>query len=201
MMKNGFTLAEVLVVIAVMAVIGTFLLAIFSSTLRGSNKSQILSSIKQNGQAVLEKIDKEVRRADNIICVSNDGSTLVIFKSKIYTRFRFIPPASSSNGIIAQDNPVQPTDNQELFLNNICSDPLVNPVVLTDNNPRSGVSVENAEKDGVKEHVFEGDKPTGPQDQITIKFNLKAAVEVPPAIADSVGSVTFQTTVQCRNCH
>lgn len=193
MMKNGFTLAEVLVVIAVMAVIGTFLLAIFSSTLRGSNKSQILSSIKQNGQAVLEKIDKEVRRADNIICVSNDGSTLVIFKSKIYTRFRFIPPASSSNGIIAQDNPVQPTDNQELFLNNACYDPLINPVVLTDNNPRSGVSVENGS--------FIKDKPPGFQDQVTIKFDLEAGVEVPPVIADGVGSVTFQTTVQCRNCH
>ncbi|MBI2019145.1 type II secretion system protein [Candidatus Daviesbacteria bacterium] len=192
MKRNGFTIAEILVVIAVMAVVGTFLVAIFSSTLRGNNKSQILSAIKQNGQAVLDRIDKEIRGADDITCRSSDGYTLVILKSKIYTRFRFIPPASTSNGIIAMDNPVQSTEDQQLFLNNVCTDPLVNPVALTDSNLRSGVSVENGS--------FIRDKPAGLKDQITIKFDLKAAKEVPPVIADDVGAVTFQTTVSCRNC-
>ena len=46
---KGFTLIEMIVVVAVLIIMGAILSQIFSNTLRGSNKAQVLSSIKQNG--------------------------------------------------------------------------------------------------------------------------------------------------------
>lgn len=197
-LENGFTLVEILVVIAIIAIVGTMLVAIFYSTLRGSNKAQILAIIKQNGQAVLENMDKTIRDADNVACNSLDGATLVIVKNGIYTRYRFFPPSASTNGVIQQDNPVQPASGNnsdiKLFKDNVCSDPMGtdSPVVntLTDINTLSGISVENGS--------FTRDKPAGFKDQITVKFDLRPGVSVPASISGQIDPVSFQTAIQLR---
>ena len=84
MIKKGFTLVEILVVIAILSVLGVLILTIFTRTLRGSNKSQIIGKIKQNGQSVLEQMDKTVRNSDKVVCVIS--SNLVVVKNGIYTR-------------------------------------------------------------------------------------------------------------------
>lgn len=195
-MNKGFTLVEILVVIAIIAIVGTMLVAIFSSALRGSNKAQILAVIKQNGQAVLENMDKIIRGADNVVC--SGEQTLVIVKDGIYIRYKFSPPSANTNGVIQQDNPVQPaTGNNsdiKLFKDNVCSDPMGtdSPVVntLNDNNILSGISVENG--------AFTRDKSAGFKDQIIIKFDLRPGVDVPAAISGQIDPVSFQTAIQLR---
>lgn len=194
-MKKGFTLVEVLVSIAVIAIIGTILTAIFSNTLRGSNKSQILAVIKQNGQAVLENMDKTIRNADYIICVSS--SNLVIVKDGIYIRYRF--EYRFEGGVIAQDQPVkQPIpetgedETDAVFISRVCGigDPMTEERVLTDDNPQTGVSVEDGS--------FTRDTSAGFKDQLTIKFILKPGIKAPQAVSSQIDPVTFQTTVQLR---
>ena len=58
---NGFTIIEILVVIAVISIVGVIIAEIFFNTLRGSNKSSLITKIKQNGQTSLEVMDKAIR--------------------------------------------------------------------------------------------------------------------------------------------
>lgn len=134
-MRKGFTLVELLVVIAVLSLLGVLVLTIFTSSLRGSNKSQILLAIKQNGQSVLETMDKTIRNADNVVCpsiippaTSAPSNNLVVVTKGIYTRYRMVSPRISgaprnecmaptdtdlskpTNGCVVQDNPVKQTD-------------------------------------------------------------------------------------------
>lgn len=210
MKKNAFTLVEMLVVIALLSIFGILILTIFTRSLRGGNKSQIIGIIKQNGQSVLEQMDKTIRNADNVVCLSNDNpsTTLIVVQKGIYTRYRFIlpsppPPAVPTvNGLIQQDNPSKqpvagsnpPREETDSELKNrICavanqmSQP---PTILTDTNPTTGVSVENGS--------FTPDKSAGFRDQITIKFNLNPGVEAPEVIRGQIDAVSFQTTIQLR---
>src|SRR5258708_9441813 len=148
-MKKGFTLVELLVVIAILSILGVMILTIFTRSLRGNNKSQVIATIKQNGQSVLENIDKTIRNSDNVVCISIDLNTLVIVKDGTYTRYRFVPSSPSINGLIQQDTPIKQLDRltskeetDPVFVNRVCAtaDPMIQPVVLTDTSLQSGVS-------------------------------------------------------------
>lgn len=195
-MKKGFTLVEILVVIAVLSIAGLLVLYIFANSLRGSNKAQVLSSIKKNGQAVLETMDKTVRSADNVICPSNPDPSLGLVVEKVgqYTRYRFIQATGAVNGSIKQDNPTRgATESISSFINRVCNinDPLSSGAfVLTDTNPQTGVSIQNGS--------FKRNKQTGFNDVITISFQVTYPVEVSPALAGQIDPVDFVTTVQLR---
>lgn len=214
--NKGFTLVEILVVLAIISIVGTMLVVIFSSTLRGSNKSQVLAAIKQNGQAILDNMDRSIRNADNVACRSTDGNTLVIVKNGCYTRYRLILPSPSpnptQNGQIQQDNPQPDPDspcpqnspsptpkNIKLFTDNVCTDPMVNPNILTDTNPQSGVSATQA-KNALNNDVpfFTRVPSPGYKDSIGIQFRLQSGVRAPAVIAGQIDPVPFQTTVGLR---
>lgn len=205
-MKNGFTLVEILVVLLVLSILGVLILVIFTQTLRGSAKSQIIAYIKQNGQAVLEKIDKNVRSAEKVICPANtapDARTLVVKNGGTYARYRFYPPSPVSNptanGFIQTDNPVKQIDpdtgkeeTDPMFINRVClfSDPMIQNSILTDNNPQTGISVENGS--------FVRDSLAGFKDQVTIRFDLRPGVRARGTVALSIDPVNFSTTISLR---
>lgn len=194
-MNKGFTLVEILVVMAIVAIAGLILVTIFTNTLRGSNKSQILAVIKQNGQSVLEQMDKTVRNADNVVCVSNDNpsTSLVIVKNGIYTRFRFIIKTSTTNGSIQQDNPTQSSsETLPQFITRVCqyTDPMVSANILTDTNSQTGVSINSG--------FFAPSPLPGYKTAVTTYFKLWAGTEAPSAIAGQIDPVEFKTTIGLR---
>lgn len=190
-LNRGFTLVEILVVMAIMAIVGTIMVGIFSNTLRGSSKSQILAAIKQNGQAVLDNMDKVIRDADGVVCASSD--TLAIVKNGRYTRFRFIlsnVQALTPNGFIQQDSPAPGSDINS-FLNTVCTDiSLAGAIFLTDTNPQSGVSVTSGS--------FSRNQQPGYKDSVTVSFTLGPGTGIPPGLADQIDDVIFRTTIQLR---
>lgn len=212
--EKGFTIAEILVVIAIVAIVGTIMVAIFTSTLRGSNKSQIFSVIKQNGQAVLEEMDRTIRGSDNVICVSSIvPNTVVVEKNGIYTRYRIAratdtietapisclnASGTQSNGCIAWDNPTKQRDQNNvletdtLFIYRICepTSTMSSANILTDTNTSSGVAVQNG--------LFSRDKQIGFKDVVSIEFSLGPGIAANSAIAGQIDPVLFQTTIQLR---
>lgn len=200
-LNTGFTLAEIMIVIAITAVVGTILVAIFANTLRGSNKSQIISAMKQNGQAVMDNMEKAVRNADSVVCpiiippsTSAQSNILVVGKDNVYTRFKFVPMSGSSNGLIQQDTKVPAVgDKINVFRANVCTDPWTvgNYNTLTDTSSQSGVSV-------VAGSLFTRYQSAGFKDSVNIKFILKPGVQAPVVITGQIDPMTFQTTVHLR---
>lgn len=189
MMKKGFTLLEIVVVIGVLSIVGVIILTIFTRTLKGNNKAQILVAIKQNGQSVLENMSQTIRNADILACMVNstNSSTIAVVKNGIYTRYRISFPSDSAcrpNGCILSDNPfVSPT---------LCeaADPMTSAQILTDTNPQTGVSVKNGS--------FTTNKSAGFKDSVMINFVLGPGIQAPKAISGQIDDVSFETTVQLR---
>lgn len=71
LMPKGFTLIEFLVVLGVLAIAVGSALLVLASVLRGTNQSNVTSEVKQNGQAVLDTLDAQIRNATS---ATSDGS-------------------------------------------------------------------------------------------------------------------------------
>jgi len=183
-MRKGFTIVEILVVVGVLTVTSVIFVEIFFRSLKGGNQAQTLGVIKQNGQQAIELMDKNIRLADNVVCVGAIGggtdNTLVIEKEKNYTRFRFISPTSTKNGYISQDN----IDN--------CSAPSPSDslMILTNTDSISGVSVLSGS--------FQKDTKAGFKDVILINFTIGPGVGVPKSLTNNIDPLEFTTSVELR---
>ncbi|MDO8573520.1 MAG: type II secretion system protein [Candidatus Daviesbacteria bacterium] len=210
--KNGFTLVEIIVVMAIVAIVGLIMVVIFTNTLRGSNKAQILSVIKQNGQAVLENMDKTVRSADHLVCPALDGNssnTAVVVKNGAYIRYRIskmseyaagrVPPACQKNGCILQDSPTKDIDpgtgqleTDSAFILRVCNSTslMSSANILTDTNSQTGVAVPGG--------FFTLSKQAGFKAAVTVEFELQPGADALSVVASQIDSVSFQTTIELR---
>lgn len=196
--QKGLTLVELLVVVGILSIVSVIILTIFQRTLQGNNRSLILSSLKQNGQSVLEAMTVSVRNSSNILCPQVSSDTLVVEQDRIYTRYRFVLEKTGINGLVQQDNPQKEIDpatgkkeTDTVFINRICIPdyPIPSPVFLTDTDPQKGVSVKSGQ--------FTRTRTAGFKDIIKINFTLSQSVSA-PLLTASVDPVIFETTIQLR---
>lgn len=189
MSKNGFTLAEILVVTAALIILGVVIVEVFLRSLQGGNKATVLANIKQNGQGALEIMDKTIRSANAVVCpisTNTSSDVVVVEKDGLYTRFRFIYQ-TFANGYISQDTPQ--------YSSTICSasdQPTIAPIILTDTNIKSGVNVLETGS------FFKKDKKAGFKDVVTIQLRLSPGVKSAGAVISKIDPVTFTTTVELR---
>lgn len=187
--NRGFTLAEMLVVVAGIALIGMIITEVFYRSVRASNRATIQGTIKQNGLSTLEIMDKIIRGSDDILCPVSTGNTIVIRKDGIYSRYRFKIEAGVNNGSVIMDNPVPALADLNLP-DSVCADIMSTVSTLTDTNPKTGVSVITGQ--------FTRNNSSGFKDTVTINFSLKPAVNTPAAIASQISPVDFNTTIELR---
>ncbi len=205
--ERGFTLVEVLVVMSILSILGVLVLYTLTGSLRGSNKAQLISSIKKNGQTALETMDKTIRSSKKVVCVSGDeisgnilsGNTLVVVSNKgVYTRFRYTALTPSANGKISRDFPGQPNDLEDIntFVGRLCTAGYI-PVSsedITDGNIKTGVSIKLPE--GTT--LFKKDSSAGFKDIVTISFQVDAPIGAPVSIGGQISPVVFVTTIGLR---
>lgn len=60
---RGFTLIELLVVIGILVVVVGSALLVLTAVLKGTNQANVTAEVKQNGQAVLDSLEKQIRNA------------------------------------------------------------------------------------------------------------------------------------------
>jgi type II secretory pathway pseudopilin PulG len=63
---KGFTLIELLVVMSIFIVVGGLMVSILFIALRGSNKAETMSTVKQNGTFALSQMVKQIRYARSL---------------------------------------------------------------------------------------------------------------------------------------
>lgn len=73
---RGFTLIELLVSMMILMLLGSIILVIFFSALRGTGKSQSLISLRQNGNFALSQMTKNLRQAKNVSCSPDEPSEI-----------------------------------------------------------------------------------------------------------------------------
>lgn len=72
--QKGFTLVEMLAVMVVFVVIGSFVTAILITSLRGNNKTNTLTAVRQNGNYALSQMAKTIRNARYLVSPSSCGT-------------------------------------------------------------------------------------------------------------------------------
>jgi prepilin-type N-terminal cleavage/methylation domain-containing protein len=71
---RGFTLVELLVVVAVIGSITAFVLGVVTSTLRGTNKTNTINRVRENGNYAISHIARTIKYAKLIDGASIDGN-------------------------------------------------------------------------------------------------------------------------------
>lgn len=65
--QKGYTLIELLAVMMVFVVIGSFIVGILVTSLRSNNKTNSLTSVRQNGEFVISHMSRTIREAHAVV--------------------------------------------------------------------------------------------------------------------------------------
>lgn len=204
--NKGFTLVEALVTVSVIGVTGFILSDLLLRSFRGNNKTQLISSIKQNAQSALNIMDLTLRFASPVICSTYDSANRSIIvaqkQDNRYVRFIMYPPAPSNNpttnGYIQQDAPSAiglDTNTRLCDLTMVPVSSQSSPLIITNQDPRTGISIINSASS------FIVTSNPGTKDIVTISFRVKPGISLGKGFENEIGDpqgILFETSVVLR---
>lgn len=215
-LASGFTLAEMLVVVSVLAILGIIFTEIFIRSLRGNYKAQTINKIKQEGQTVLNTLGDQIKDSDRVVSCDKDDDddaykdTILLVKGTAYSRYYFKKEPTEgtpANGYIELQSSIAGLNNLSTQqLQEICRDATTSATVfgaaqyLTDTDPKTGVSLklkENIGSSGFVPFVATVNQE-GFKDIVEIEFTLSAGVDAPNMIVGKIDPIPFITTVGLR---
>jgi len=179
-LTKGFTLVELLVVLGLLSVTVGSTLLFLTSTLKGSNSAAITAEVKQNGQSVLDSLERQIRGAANAARVNPvDPSQIVLTKqdgTSLYIGC-WSSVAGSSNGWIGTST----TGSVGSFMSLTNKDDLV-----------SGISVDNCSFNVTAASGGGSSPPV-----VSVEFTMSQGISA-PSRSDFVANAKFQTTISLR---
>jgi prepilin-type N-terminal cleavage/methylation domain-containing protein len=196
-MKNGFSLIEVMISIAIIAVIGVISVAIFTQTLRTSSQTEILSKLKQNGEQAVNVMDDTIRNAEAVVCYGpseipnrtrNDRIVIRTLQGK-YIKFRFVDPTIANGKVTGNGYIVRQEGLNPALLSTFCTSSFTttNEIAISNNADSSGVSISDGQ--------FIRKSGNLSKDTINVSFNVNQT----KSAAGGVGQTAFiSTTIQVR---
>jgi prepilin-type N-terminal cleavage/methylation domain-containing protein len=177
--REGFTLVELLVVLGLLSITVGSTLLFLTSTLKGSNSAAITAEVKQNGQSVLDSLERQIRGATNAArVVPADPTQIVLTKQDNTSLYIKCTPAVAnvSNGWIGTSaistGPFTPLTNKDDIV--------------------SGISVDNC-LFNVTASSGGGSSPP----VVSMEFTMSQGISA-PSRADFVANAKFQTTISLR---
>ncbi len=180
-MKKGFTLIELLVVMGVLFVVGLIVGAILFSSLRGANKTNAITVVRQNGNYTISQMVKTIRNAKRF-----DGV-------KGFSDIDYTLDCSGEDSLTKKYQYIKITSPDEGLTVFACNSPTIssNSASLVDT---SAVAVvENTCSFTCTQRSI-SDSPT-----IGISFSLKYNQPGSGIFAEKTANVLFQTSVTLRN--
>lgn len=183
--KSAYTLIELLVVIALLAIAVTSILAFLTANIKSSNQVNVNSEVKQNAEAVLASLEKEIRNADKaegIITGSSFG--IMLTRQTGYPLYLICKApdtgnvaSSRANGLIGKYIGAVAPPNENSY------------EAITNTNLTSGISIENC-----KFVVYSN---AGAPQTVSISFDAFQAVNA-PSRQDYKVSYHIQSTFSLR---
>ncbi len=201
---HGFSVVELIIVIAMAGVLGIVFTTIMIQSMRGQNKVNAIDQVKQNGQLVMNELSNEIRMADQVVCTTTTGpQTLVVLENGLYYRYTLVSPSGGANGYIKKeisptvDSGTNPPLSAGTTKDQVCAtvfSSAATSLTLSDTNTQTGVSI-NAP--AAPDTVFT-ENTAGGYDTVTIKFVISPAVSVSSLEENRVSPETFTTTVELQ---
>lgn len=185
--SKGYTLVEALVALGIFAVVGVVMVELILRTFQSSNKLQIISIIRQNGQNVLYSMEEAIRNSESVVCVGSlipgTNNVLVVAEDDSYTRFIF------KDGYVSRDTPSYPDDDN---LQSLCDDVSVlnKQHILTDTDEKNGVNVTGGK--------FSIVQVNGSKGVVAVEFLMGPASKATSGFEFQVPPEKFQTTISLR---
>lgn len=179
--RLGYTLIELVVVMGVLTITIGAMTIFLTSILKGSNKANVSSEAKQNGQAVLDSIERQIRGASSAVEIGINQDHIKLNKSSAEAlHIKCFPADASKNSRIALqvDDFDTPNDN--------------NYISLSNDDPTSGISIENCVLQVIGSTVTDSGIASPPI--VYINFTAKKI----SSRADLSASAHFETSISLR---
>lgn len=188
--QSAFTLVELLVVMGMLGIITGASLLFLTNILKGSNQARIVSEVKQNGQTVLDSVDRQIRNAQEVNNTapplgSASAIELVLNGGNLYL--------ACFDSIVGP-----PAENGWIGIANLSAGPYVS---LTNRDEVSGINVIcdwDTVSPGTDTFVSLGTS-TDPYPQVVkVNFKVKQAVDAPARVDFQSSEQLFSTTISLR---
>lgn len=196
--KNGYTIAELLTVVAIFVIIGSIITGILSSTLRGTSKTKTSNALSQNGEYALSRISEMITNSDGIISFGSSSDCIVPSPTPYLsaTTFQLKEAEGGTITVTCHDN-----NAQDPFSGTISSSSASigtnpsdsNTVSLIDTSQVSLFSSQD-DPDWCEFRCFQQDPFTAPRMEVSFKLKQKQGTN-----SDQVVSSLFNTSVTFRN--
>jgi len=194
--SKGFTLIELLVVLGILVTAVGVSLLFLTNVLKGTNQANVIAEVKQNGQAVLDSLEKQIRGATAAVEIaagavpgSSSGVNLTRASGNSLYIACFNSVASpASNGWIgvADVPPGTPVDT------------LSNYKSVTNTDTVSGVDITCIPTDPPDNLGFKiVPTASGSPSIVSISFIVNQGINA-PSRADFLANVKFETTISLR---
>ena len=184
--QAGFTLVELLVSLIVLVAIGSIIGAILFSSLRGASKTNVMQSVRQNGNYAILQLSKTMRSAKSFNGVSTDG---VNYQTNC-VQIPVVPPSPTPTPIPYSYVKLTSFDDQPMVFS--CSQTTIYLNVDSLIDTTSVLLAPNSCSFTCGQSSI-ADPPT-----ITIKFSLTQA-NTGTLFAEKKANIDFQTSIAIRN--
>ena len=182
MNKKGFTLLELLVVTAILAVLIGISTTVFISILRSQNKTNVINEVRQNATLAIDLFERDVRSASDII--PDGGSFLTNKITLVEVENGTAVDWECVNAVVGIDNG---------YIQRTVDGSGVDQVI-TNTDTKTGVSVDCG-GDGATKAFVVSDSATP---IVTMRFDALQG-EKAPGRADYRVKLPFETTVGVRD--
>lgn len=191
----GFTLIELLVVIGLLMLTTALIFDFLTASLKSSNQTNVTAEVKQNGQAVLDSLDRQIRSATKAVAITGTGLptgassgvnlTLSGGNSLYLACFN---STATTNGWIGVASVLTGTDTSVL----------ANYKSVTNTDTVSGVDIsDSANPPGCRISVIAASGGIDSPDVVSFEFTANQGITA-PSRQDFQANAKFQTTISLR---
>lgn len=182
--KSGFTLVELLVVLGLLSATVASTLIFLTSTLKGSNQAAITGELKQNGQVILDQLERQIRGSSSAQLMETNHLKLTTAGNGVFhvKCFPTVTSGTVKNGYIGTSTDTADTPVESLYTSLTNKDDLI-----------SGINVETCDLSVIPS----SSGGLGPA-VVSISFNLKNGINAETLRPDLKGNAAFQATISLR---